>query len=98
MKIPAEMREVILIELPNVIEQIDEATKQIYDPNAIWLEAMQFANYVTQYATHLLEDHGPECTQSIAEQLLDISNSFVVMSEGALRVIDETEDIDGTQF
>jgi hypothetical protein len=97
MKVPKEMQEIILSELPNVIEQIDDAAKQIYDPNTIWLEAMQFADYVGQLGKHLQEDHGPECIEDIAEQLINISDSFKLMGEGALRVIDETEDMDDTQ-
>lgn len=98
MKVPKEMREVLLNELPNVIEQVEEATKQIYDPNTIWLEAIQFADYVSQYAKHLHENHGPQCIEELAYGLISISESFKQMAEGALRVLDETEDIDGTQF
>jgi len=98
MKVPTEIQEVILSELPNVIEQIDEATKQVYDPNTIWLEAIQFADYVEQLGKHLTEDHGRECVEDIAEQLMNMSSSFKVMGEGALKVLDETEDTNGTQF
>ena len=98
MKVPTELQEVILSELPNVIEQIDEATKQVYDPNTIWLEAMQFADYVGQFAQHLRDNHGEDCIAEIAAQLITISTSFKEMGESALKVIDETEDIDGTQF
>ena len=97
MKIPTEIQEVILSELPNVIEQIDEATKQIYDPNTIWLEAIQFADYVGQFGEHLKEHHGPECIEDIATQLLNLANSFKEMGESALTVIDESEAMDGTQ-
>ena len=98
MKVPKELREVLLTELPNVIEQVEETTKQIYDPNTIWLEAMQFADYVSQFAKHLHENHGPECVEEIASHLVSLAESFKQMGEGALRVIDETEDEDGTQF
>ena len=98
MKVPKEIQEVILSELPNVIEQIDEATKQIYDPNTIWLEAMQFADYVSQFAKHLQEHHGEECIAEVAENLINLSESFKFMGEGALKVIDESEDMNGTQF
>lgn len=96
MKVPKEIQEVILSELPNVIEQIEDATKQIYDPNTIWLEAMQFADYVSQFAKHLQENHGEECVAEVAAQLLNISESFKFMGEGALKVIDETEDKNGS--
>ncbi len=95
LKVPTEIQEVILSELPNVIEQIDEATKQIYDPNTIWLEAMQFADYVEQLGKHLRVNHGDECVADISEQLINLANSFKDMGESALRVLDETEDING---
>lgn len=97
MKVPTEIQQVILDELPNVIEQIDDATKQIYDPNTIWLEAIQFADYVEQFGKHLLDNHGPDCIEDIAHGLVSMSASFKVMGEGALKVLDETENISGTQ-
>jgi hypothetical protein len=97
MKVPTEIQEVILSELPNVIEQIDEATKQVYDPNTIWLEAIQFADYVGQFGEHLKEHHGPECVAEIAEGLINLADSFKEMGESALTVIDESEAMDGTQ-
>jgi len=97
MRVPKEMQEAIISELPDVIEQIDDAVKQIYDPNTIWLEAMQYADYVEQLAKHLQEDHGPDCHSAIAEQLINLSASFKEMCEGALQAIDETEYIDGEQ-
>ena len=98
MKVPREMQEAIISELPNVIEQIDDAVKQIYDPNTIWLEAMQFADYVHQHAKHLMENHGNECVQEVAVNLISIADGFKHMGEGALRVIDESEEMDGSQF
>ena len=98
MKVPTEIQQVILTELPNVMEQIDEATKQIYDPNTIWLEAMQFADYVEQFGKHLHENHGPECVTEVADGLISMATSFKDMGESALKVLDETEDINGTQF
>jgi methyl-accepting chemotaxis protein len=95
MKVPTELQEVILSELPNVIEQIEDASKQIYDPNTIWLEAMQYADYVEQLAKHLQEEHGPDCTQAISESLINLSISFKEMAESALQAIDETENING---
>lgn len=95
LKVPTEIQEVILSELPNVIEQIDEATKQIYDPNTIWLEAMQFADYVEQLGKHLRVHHGDDCVADIAEQVINLANSFKDMGESALKVLDETEDING---
>lgn len=98
MKVPKEMQEAIISELPDVIEQIDDAVKQIYDPNTIWLEAMQFADYVHQFAIHLQDNHGEECIQEIAVNLVSLAEGFKQMGEGALTVIDESREMDGTQF
>ena len=92
MKLPAEVKEQILSELPIVLEQIDDLSKKIYDPSQIWLESMQFADYVTQLATHLAQGHDAECTAEIASQLTNMSNSFKLMGENALRALDAVEE------
>lgn len=97
MKVPQEVKDIIIAELPNVLEQVNEASRQIYDPNAIWLESIQFADYVSQFAKHLLENHGPECIEEVADSLINLAESFKVMGENALKVIDESEAMDGTQ-
>jgi hypothetical protein len=97
LQVPQEIQEALLSELPNVIEHVEEISKQIYDPNTIWLEAMQYADYVEQLAKHLQEDHGPDCNSEIAVNLINLSISFKEMGESALRAIDETENIDGKQ-
>lgn len=91
MQVPKEIQQVLIKELPNVVEQIDEAAKQIYDPNTIWLEAMQYADYVSQFGKHLQENHGEDCVADIANGLIQISESFKSMGESALQVIDESE-------
>jgi hypothetical protein len=96
-QVPQEIQEALLSELPNVIEQVEEASKQIYDPNTIWLEAMQYADYVEQLARHLQEEHGPDCNREVAVSLINLSISFKEMGESALLAIDETENIDGEQ-
>ena len=97
LKVPQEVKDIIIAELPNVLEQVNEASKQIYDPNTIWLEAMQFADYVGQFGKHLEEHHGPECIADIASGLIVLADSFKEMGESALKVIDESEAMDGTQ-
>jgi hypothetical protein len=98
MNFPVEMKEALLEELPKVIEQMEEVAKKVYDPHQIWLEAMQFADYVTQLSDHLKDDHGTDCILDIAEQLSNMSNSFKQMGENALQVLDESEkDFDGKQ-
>lgn len=98
MKVPQEVKDIIIAELPNVLEQVNEASRQIYDPNTIWLEAIQFADYVAQFGEHLQEHHGPDCVADIALGLINLANSFKEMGESALTVIDESEAMDGTQF
>lgn len=97
MRVPKEIQQVLLSELPNVLEQIDEASKQIYDPNTIWLEAIQFADYVGQFGQHLKENHGPNCIEEISYALIQMSDTFKQMAEGALRAIDESEKMNGAQ-
>lgn len=91
MGVPTEMKEQILSDLPAMLEQVDEVTKKIYDPHQIWLESMQFADYVTQLAAHILDGHDEQCILDVAEQLTNMSNSFKQMGENALRVLDEVE-------
>jgi hypothetical protein len=85
------MKEFLLNELPEVMDNIEESTKAIYDPNAIWLEAIQFADYVQQLSSHLYSGHGEECVLDIAEQLDNMCKSFKNMGENALKVLDESE-------
>ena len=92
MNLPDEIKEALIEELPQVIEQMEEVTKKVYDPHQIWLEAMQFADYVAQLSVHLNEDHGRDCILDIAEQLTNMANSFKFMGENALRVLDESEE------
>lgn len=98
LNLPVEMQEALKSEIPQVLERLEDVAKKIYDPHQIWLESMQFADYVTQLAEHLNDDHGPECTKLIAEQLANMSNSFKEMGENALQVLDESEkEFHGTQ-
>ena len=92
-EIPAELKELLLEQLPEVMDEIEESTKAIYDPNAIWLEAMQFADYVQQHAKHLEEKHGDDCVADVAENLQMMCTSFKNMGENALKVLDQTEGV-----
>ena len=91
LNLPMEVKETLKSEIPQVLERMEDVAKKIYDPQQIWLESMQFADYVTQLAQHLKEDHGRECIDEIVEQLINMSNSFKQMGENALRVLDEAE-------
>ncbi len=90
-EIPQQMKEALLNELPDFVEHIDEATQKIFNPTSIWLESIQFADYVAQLASHLGENHGPECTEEIAERLLIMAESFKDLAENAMKVIDRTD-------
>ena len=92
-QIPQELKDLLLEQLPEVMEEIEESTKAIYDPNAIWLEAIQFADYVQQNAKHLEERHGDECVAEVSEALQVMCQSFKNMGENALKVLDQTEGV-----
>ncbi len=96
--IPQEMKESILSELPAFVEHIDEATRKIYDPSAIWLESLQFADYVSQMADHLAE-HGADCASEVAGQLKLISETWKEVAEQSMQILDKTEKVftDGPQ-
>ena len=89
--LPQIVKDNLLNELPNFVEHIDEATNKIFNPSAIWLESIQFADYVSQLAGHLKEEHGGNCREEIAERLEVMSESFKELAEHAMIVIDRTQ-------
>lgn len=91
--LPTPLKEALLSELPDFVEHVDEATQKIFNPSAIWLEAIQFADYVAQLATHLKQDHGAECSGEIAERLLIMAESFKDLAEDAMKVLDHSEKV-----
>lgn len=92
-KLPAPVEEALLHELPDFVEHVDEATQKIFNPSAIWLEAIQFADYVAQLASHLRQDHGAECAGEIAERLLIMAESFKDLAEDAMKVLDHSDKV-----
>ncbi len=94
-----QMKEAILNELPDFMEHIDEATRKIFDPSAIWLECLQFADYVSQMAQHLLDKHGPECEEQVAVNLKIMGDAWKDLAENAMQAIDHSEKVfnDGAQ-
>jgi methyl-accepting chemotaxis protein len=92
-EIPEPLKEALLSELPEFVEQVDEATQKIFNPSAVWLETIQFADYVSQLATHLREEHGRECTEEIAERLLIMAESFKDLAENAMEVLDKSQKV-----
>ena len=85
------VKQALINELPNFIETVDDSARQIFDPNQIWLESLQFADYVGQLGDHLLDNHGDDCIAEIAHQLKAMSLSWKLMAENAMRVLDEAE-------
>ena len=98
-KLTPQMKETILSELPNFMEHIDEATRKIYDPAAIWLECLQFADYVSQMADHIIQGHDQECVEQVGINLKIMGDAWKDLAEGAMQILDESERVfeDGTQ-
>ena len=89
--IPQELKETLLNELPNFVEYVDEATNKIFNPSAIWLESLQFADYVEQLASHLREECDEGCRREVTEKLILMSENFKELAENAMTVIDKSE-------
>jgi hypothetical protein len=91
--IPPQMKESLINELPNLVEHIDEATRKIYDPSAVWLESIQFADYVSQMAEHILSDCGcsdEQRTQTL-EHMLYIAETFKQVAENSMEILDQAD-------
>ena len=98
--IPQEMKERILDELPSLVEHIDEATAKIFDPSKVWLESIQFADYVSQMAEHILSDCGctEEDKQDLAAQLKYIAETFKEVAESSMQILDQSDKILGKEL
>jgi len=90
-KLPQSVKDSLLNELPNFVEYVDEATNKIFNPSAIWLESLQFADYVAQLATHLKEEHGAECREEVAQKLILMADNYKELAESAMTIIDRSE-------
>ncbi len=90
--IPPEAKKAILSELPRFMEHVDEATKKIFDPSTVWLETIQFADYVSQMADHLASEHGPQCREEVAHQLKFMSETWKEIAEQSMQILDKVED------
>jgi hypothetical protein len=97
-ELPADLKEKLIADLPRLLDSVGEAASTVYDPSKIWLEAIQFADYVQQHTEHLAQKHSPECEEESLETLMLMTESFKQMAENAMRVLDtlkiETELID----
>lgn len=86
-----ELKETLLNELPNFVEYVDETTNKIFNPSAIWLESLQFADYVEQLASHLREEHGPDCREEVAQKIILMAENYKELAENAMTVIDKSQ-------
>lgn len=88
-----EMRNKIVEQLPMIAENLDDATRRIYDPQKIWFESIQYADYVDQLAEHLrdavMDDHGDDCKMEIAVGLHTMSGIWKAMAENAMTILDD---------
>lgn len=86
--LPAELKRRLNESLPELLENVGEAAKTVYDPNAIWLEAIQYADYVQQHLTHLNDCTDDACAHESIDTALAFTVSFKQMAEHAMRVLD----------
>ena len=49
--------------------------------------------HVSQLASHLREEHGPDCREEISERLLIMAESFKDLAENAMEVLDNSEKV-----
>lgn len=93
-RMPQEMKQAILNELPEFIERIDEATQKVFSPSAIWLESAVFADYVIQMAKHILEGEcEPGCNERTLNQLIYLAENWKDLAENSMQVLDSSEAI-----
>ena len=90
-QLPDDLKEKLLSDLPTLLDNVGEVAATVYDPNKIWFEAIQFADYVQQHTEHLNEKHGPECEEESLDTLMQMTISFKHMAEQAMRVLDSLE-------
>ena len=90
-----EMRAKIAQQLPMIAENLDDATRRIYDPQKIWFESVQYADYVDQLASHLrdavIEEHPDDCKMEIAVGLHTMSGIWKAMAENAMTILDDMQ-------
>lgn len=90
---PEQMKQVLLNDLPSFLEQVDEATQKIYNPHAVWLESLQFADYVSQMAKHIEQGtcEDTDCELKTLAQLIFMAENWKELAENALEVLDKSE-------
>lgn len=87
-ELPEELKRSLNESLPILLENVGEAAKTVYDPNSIWLEAIQYADYVQQHLDHLGECEDDECSKESLTRAVGFTKEFKQMAEHAMRVLD----------
>lgn len=86
--LPDDLKAKLVEDMPELLEHVNEASRTVYDPNAIWLEAIQYADEVEQVAKHLLKSHEDSCATASVAALGMMSKQFKRMAESAMQVLD----------
>ena len=87
-ELPAEIKQSLNDNLPILLENVGDAAKAVYDPNTIWLEAIQYADYVQQHLDHFNECDDEACTVESLSRAINFTKEFKQMAEHAMRVLD----------
>jgi cation transport regulator ChaB len=87
-ELPDDLKEKLINELPELLEGVGEAARTVYDPNAIWLEAIQYADYVQQHLQHLQECKEEVCLNESIQTAVAFTRQFKQMAEHAMMVLD----------
>lgn len=86
--LPQEIKNSLNESLPILLENVGEAAKTVYDPNSIWLEAIQYADYVEQHLVHLKGCTDEACAEESMDRAIAFTGEFKQMAEHAMRVLD----------
>lgn len=86
--LPDDLKQRLNESLPMLLENVGEAAKTVYDPNAIWMESIQYADYVQQHLQHLTTCTDEECNKENLQTALAFTSEFKNMAESAMRVLD----------
>lgn len=90
-----QIKELLLKEVPSLVDFVHQGVERITSPSNIWLESIQFADYTQQFGQHLMECGDPDCTERSGRALVEMSTSFKLMAEAAMQALDEMEKDNG---
>lgn len=86
-----DIKKLLQEQVPMLVSMMQDGMENLLNPTKIWLESMQFADYVNQFGQHLLDCGAEDCTEGIGRALVEMAKSYKTMGERALTVIDEIE-------